>query len=88
MTQVLIALVVFILAFAAMAVGVILGDRRIQGSCGGLASREGDSDCELCGGLPSDCPDVDESESTGPAPAGSAPAGPARAGEAIANAER
>jgi thiamine biosynthesis lipoprotein len=42
------ALLVFGLAIAAMAAGVIFGNRRIQGSCGGLASGSGESSCALC----------------------------------------
>ena len=50
------ALVVFALVMAGMAVGVILGRRRITGSCGGLANlqaAEGEPMCE-CGARPGD----------------------------------
>lgn len=57
MQLVLITLVVFLLAFAAMAIGVILGGRRLQGSCGGLSAGGQVSDCGVCGGTPSDCPE-------------------------------
>ena len=56
MTLFLSALVVFALVIAGMAVGVILGNRRITGSCGGLANfqaGDGEPMCE-CGARPGD----------------------------------
>lgn len=56
MTLFLSALVVFALVMAGMAVGVILGNRRITGSCGGLANLQagaGEPMCE-CGARPGD----------------------------------
>ena len=54
----LITLIVFGMFILAMAVGVIIGNRRIRGSCGGVAG-EG---CDICGasrekdsGSPSQC---------------------------------
>ncbi len=47
---------VFMAVVAAMAVGVILSDRRIKGSCGGLATwkdADGESICDAC----ADCPE-------------------------------
>lgn len=41
----LIAIVVLI-----MSVGVLMGRKPVQGSCGGLNNIEGMSDCEICGG--------------------------------------
>ena len=35
------ALVIFLIAFAGMAIGVIVSNRRISGSCGGLSSIPG-----------------------------------------------
>ncbi len=50
--------VVVALAIAGMAVGVIFGNRRIQGSCGGLANMPGaeHSPCELCTKPAEACP--------------------------------
>ena len=39
----LITLLVFLLVILGMAIGVIVSDRRIKGSCGGL-----NGDCEFC----------------------------------------
>lgn len=51
-----VAAVVFIgLLFAAMAVGVILSNRPIKGSCGGLAAIGMKQDCEICGGSRDKC---------------------------------
>ncbi len=47
-----VTLFVFVVAMLAMAVGVIVGRTRIQGSCGGIGGQcEGDgssSGCDLC----------------------------------------
>jgi hypothetical protein len=45
------ALAIFLIAVTGMAIGVILKNRAIKGSCGGLASmpgQDGKSICELC----------------------------------------
>ena len=51
MNTFLITLAVFLVALMGMAVGVIVSNRRIKGSCGGLAgfkNKEGNSICEAC----------------------------------------
>lgn len=56
---------VFGLVILGMAVGVIVSNRRIKGSCGGLANmREGDgnSPCMACGGSLSDCDEAARQE--------------------------
>jgi len=58
MTEIVLALVVFGTAVAAMAVGVILSNRRIQGSCGGLANlrdEQGEVTCPVCGDPSESC---------------------------------
>ena len=50
-TLLLLSISVFALAIAGMAIGVIISNRRLRGSCGGLAGRhdrEGNSVCEMC----------------------------------------
>ncbi len=45
------AFVIFVIAVAGMAIGVIISRKRLQGSCGGLASlrdEHGKSACDLC----------------------------------------
>lgn len=45
----LISFAVIAMAVAAMAVGVIVSNRRIRGSCGGLEAIDGlESACEVC----------------------------------------
>ena len=55
------AVVVFLIAVAGMAVGVIVSNRRLKGSCGGLSSMMGEGTCSLCDVCdtpPADCPDA------------------------------
>lgn len=58
MTTWLISLVVFVIFMALMSVGVILSNRRIQGSCGGLANlrdEHGQTMCQACTTPREDC---------------------------------
>lgn len=48
MNLVLITIGVFSIAFIGMAIGVILSDIRIKGSCGGLGAVFGNSPCDIC----------------------------------------
>ncbi len=55
MSTFLVTFMFFAAVVAAMAVGVIFGDRRLKGSCGGLATwkdADGESICDAC----ADCP--------------------------------
>jgi hypothetical protein len=57
MELVIFSFLVFGLAAGAMAVGVILGNRRLKGSCGGLGGmvdEQGNPRCE-CGAAPGTC---------------------------------
>lgn len=49
------ALLVFMMIMAAMAVGAMLGRAPIKGSCGGLGAVGIDQECEICGGNPQRC---------------------------------
>lgn len=61
MLMTLIAAIVLIgLLFTGMAIGVILANKPVKGSCGGLSAVGLEGECEICGRNPSDCdnPDV------------------------------
>lgn len=48
MNIVFITLGVFLVCFAGMAIGVIISDLTIKGSCGGIGSMFGKSACDMC----------------------------------------
>ncbi|TMW14343.1 (Na+)-NQR maturation NqrM [Alloalcanivorax gelatiniphagus] len=50
MGTILAAFVVLALLFAGMAIGVILSNKPLKGSCGGLAALGMKDGCEICGG--------------------------------------
>ena len=52
---VIVAFVVMLVVVAAMALGVIMGRRPIQGSCGGLGRLGISGECQICGGNPDRC---------------------------------
>ena len=60
MKMVFATLIVFGLAIVGMAVGVIISNKQLKGSCGGLSAMAGKSEdaspCSLCTKPVSDCP--------------------------------
>ncbi len=48
MNIVLITLIVFLIAFSGMAIGVILSNKVVKGSCGGIGALFGSSACDTC----------------------------------------
>lgn len=63
MQTLVISFIVLILIVAMMSVGVLLGRKPVQGSCGGMNNIQGLGDCEICGGDPQRCEDSQTSES-------------------------
>jgi hypothetical protein len=64
MTTFLAVLILMVLALVGMAAGVLLGGRRLKGSCGGLSAvtnEHGEQVCGICGQGVGTC---DESEVT------------------------
>lgn len=55
MTTLILSFVMVSLAVTGLSIGVILGRKPIQGSCGGLNNFSEGSDCELCGGNSDKC---------------------------------
>ncbi len=56
--EIIFVLIILSLAFFGMSIGVILKNKPLQGSCGGL-SLEGE--CSICGGDPDKCDEKDNS---------------------------
>lgn len=64
MATFVLAAVLFLVLFAAMAVGVIFSNKPIKGSCGGLNNIGlGSGECEICGGNRDKCDEVNDRES-------------------------
>ena len=55
MTTYFLALIVFVVVLAGMAIGVIFSNKPIKGSCGGIGALGMDTACEICGGNPKVC---------------------------------
>ena len=55
MSEILIASFVLALAICGLAVGFILNNKPLQGSCGGLSTFEEGAQCEVCGKNQGDC---------------------------------
>lgn len=57
MAEVLLAILMFGLLIAAMAIGVLMGGKPISGSCGGVGAALGEANynCDICGGDPNKC---------------------------------
>ncbi len=51
----LIAFGVFALFFGMMALGLVIKNKPLKGSCGGVAKLMGNENCEICGGDPNKC---------------------------------
>ncbi len=49
LTTVLAAIVLFLLLFLGMSIGVVLSNKPVKGSCGGLGAAGAKGDCGLCG---------------------------------------
>ena len=57
MAEILLAILMFGLLIAAMAIGVLMGGKPISGSCGGVGAALGEANysCDICGCDPNKC---------------------------------
>ncbi len=55
MATFILTLLLFLLVVAGMAIGVILSNKPIKGSCGGMGALGMDTACDICGGNPRVC---------------------------------
>ena len=56
MNTLLVTFIIMGLSFAGLALGLILRNQPLKGSCGGMASLESGSPCQICGRTdPSNC---------------------------------
>ncbi len=53
--EIVLALVLFLAFFGALALGLILRGKPLQGSCGGAATLMGEKSCGVCGRDPNTC---------------------------------
>jgi len=56
MSTLLVTFIIMALSFVGLALGLILRNQPIKGSCGGMANLESGSPCQICGRTdPSNC---------------------------------
>lgn len=67
MTTFIVAFIVFAVLFAGMAVGVILSNKPLKGSCGGLNALGLKQGCEICGGEQDKCDEENRRNADGKA---------------------
>jgi len=60
MSIVIVSFVLMVIVVLLMSVGVLMGRKPVQGSCGGLNNIEGMVECEICGGEPTQCEQVNK----------------------------
>lgn len=58
MTTLLVTFCVLALIIAMMSIGVLMGRKPVQGSCGGLNKIDGMGECEICGGDRKRCDEI------------------------------
>lgn len=58
MTTLLVTFLVLAFIVGIMSVGVLMGRKPVQGSCGGLNNIDGLNECEICGGDRNKCDEV------------------------------
>ena len=68
MIDILLALIIFVILIALMAIGVLMGRKPISGSCGGVGAALGEKnyDCEICGGDMSKCDEITDNRQSQP----------------------
>lgn len=62
MSTFVISFFLVMLIMAGMAIGVLLGRKPLQGSCGGLNKIEGLGECDICGGDRNKCDELSKSQ--------------------------
>jgi|TARA_B110000879_G_scaffold187956_1_gene250247 hypothetical protein len=62
MAEFLLTIVILGLIIAGMAIGAILNNKPITGSCGGVGAALGEANynCDICGGDPNKCDEQDD----------------------------
>ena len=56
MNTLIVTFIIMVLSFVGLALGLILRNQPIKGSCGGMANLEEGSPCQICGRTdPSNC---------------------------------
>lgn len=58
MVTLVITFLIIAIVIGIMSVGVIMGRKPVQGSCGGLNNVAGLDECELCGGSSKKCKEL------------------------------
>lgn len=62
--EMIIAFFAFIIIFIGMAIGLLIQKKPLKGSCGGVARLMGNEDCDICGGNPNKCDELNQDSNT------------------------
>lgn len=62
--EILLAFIIFSFLFAGMAIGLMVKGKPLKGSCGGVAALMGNETCDLCGGNPNKCEELQDQASS------------------------
>lgn len=60
MVTIILSIVILGLVITGMALGVIVQNKPIKGSCGGMSALGIDTECEICGGSRAKCEEVQQ----------------------------
>lgn len=64
MTIFILTFIIFVLVVAGMAIGVMIANKPIKGSCGGMSALGMNTECEICGGDKNKCEKEQESKTS------------------------
>ena len=62
--EIIFAVIAFLTFFAFMSLGLLIQNKPLKGSCGGVSKLMGNEECDICGGNPNQCEEFNRTEKT------------------------